>query len=230
MAKLHWAHKILTKSINHIKNGVKIPKFLRLPTPKELGKAEYNALPMEGFGAKLGDFTWEIYYSEMKKDYPIKYFIYETFTTWFRRKITKPISDFKYHIVSHTIRKYHLLDLRNKENDYEFGWIDADQKMLFALMKIMEDFIIEQDTPKRLIWLKEELVKDPGCKEFNWANSINFCEELMSMQTWWREIRPYEHGKLYSGKGYGINYQEYLSKNDDAVMKKLIDMRGSMWT
>src|ERR1700748_548963 len=136
-----------------MKYGSKIPKFLRLPSPKELGKSQYNALPMEGFGATENDYTWSKWRTEMKQDYPVKYFIYETFTTWFSRKIIKPISDFKYYIISHTIRKYHLLDLRNKVNGYTYGWNDADSQMLFAFMAIMENFIIEQDTPSRLIWL-----------------------------------------------------------------------------
>jgi hypothetical protein len=230
MTKQHWAHKLLTKRINEMKYGSKIPKFLRLPTPVELGKAKYNALPMEGFGAKENDYTWSAWRNEMKQDYPIKYFIYETFTTWFRRKITKPISDFKYYIVSHTIRKYHMLDMRNKENDYAFGWIDCDAQLLYASMAIMENFIIEQDTPSRLIWLKEELVKDPNCEEFNWNDKIKFCEDLLAIQKWWRVERPKNTELSFSGPEYGLDFDEKCRKEDDDMMKKLIDIRAGMWT
>lgn len=230
MAKQHWAHKMLTKRINQMKYGSKIPRFLRLPSVVELGKSQGNYLPMKGFGATDGCYTWEDYRAEMKNNYPIKYFIYETFPTWFNRKIIRPISDFKYYIVSHTIRKYHMLDLRNKENNYNYGWVDADSQLLYASMAIMENFIIEQDTENRLIWLKEELAKDPNCAEFNWKDSINFCEELLAIQNWWRFNRPYEYSKSFSGPEFGLKYDEYLRENDDAVMKRLIDMRGRMWT
>ncbi len=209
---------------------MKLPKFLRLPTPKEIGKSKYNSLPMEEFGAKPEDYTWEKYYAEMKKDYPIRYFIYETLAFWISCKIIKPISDFKYYIVSHTIRKYHILDLRSKPDNYKFGWCDADHKMLLALMKITEDFIVEQDTESRLIWLKEELAKDTECKENSWKESIIFCEDLLSIQSWWRSIRPMEYEKSFSGPEFGLKYDEYLRENDNAVMKKLIDMRHRMWT
>lgn len=231
MAKLHWAHKMLTKRINNMKYGSKIPRFLRLPSPVELGKSKINALP-SSFFQNEGDnsYSWDDYYIEMKRDYPIKYFIYKTLTTCVKRKIIRPISDFKYYIISHTIRRYHMLDLRNKENGYTYGWNDADSQILFSLMAIMENFIIEQDTENRLVWLKEELAKDPDCKEFNWKDSIAFCDELLAMQTWWRIIRPMQVEKSFSGEGFRLECDEYLRKNDNDIMKKLIDMRHRMWT
>lgn len=233
--KKHWASNILQKSFNHYNNKMKTPKFLRLPTPVELGKAKYNALPGFGF-EKDGDYTWENYYNEMKKDYPIKYFIYESLSNWIRRNIISPISTFKYYIRSHSIKKYHLLDLRSKEYNYRWGWIDADSQMLLAMMKIMENFIIEQDTVNRLIWLKEEEVKDPDLKDFNWHDSIKFCEDLLEIQKWWRvdraknhELLEEQHGKISDYLAY-FAAEEKLIKEDDNMMKKLIDMRGRMWT
>lgn len=214
-----------------MKYGHKIPRFLRLPSVIELGKSNINALPSSIWGHNNeGDYTWEDYEIEMRKKYPIKYFIYYTFSSLFRRSIIKPLSDIKYYIVSHTIRKYHLLDIRNKENDYRYGWIDADQQLLYATMAIMESFIIEQDTPRRLIWLKEELIKDPECKEFNWHDSIKFCEDILSIQNWWRIERPKNTELSFSGPEYGLEFDEKCRKDDDDMMKKLIDIRGRMWT
>lgn len=209
---------------------MKLPKFLRLPTPVEIGKSDYNALPMEGFGAKPGDYTWDIYYKEMKDKYPIKYFLTKTVPELFGYKIITPLENFKYWVVSHTIRKYHLLDIRNKENDYSYGWIDADLQLLYSVMAIMENFIIEQDTPKRLIWLKEELQKDPECKEFNWNESIKFCEELLAIQKWWRIDRPKDIELSLEGPPYDFGYDERIRNKDDEMMKKIIDIRGRMWT
>jgi hypothetical protein len=236
MAKLkpHWASKILDKSMNHYHNKLMLPKFLRLPTPVELGKAKYNALPIKRF-SKEGDYTWSDYKSEMKKDYPIKYFIFETADRWFRNNLIAPISKFKYYVRSHTIRKYHLLDLRSKSFGYDYGWRDSDTQMLLALMKIMENFIVEQDTENRIIWLKEELKNNTDDNGYRWEEDIKRCEELLAIQKWWRVDRQKKHDEFHDKDTYG-DYKDYfereeqLNKEDDEMMKKLIDMRGGMWT
>lgn len=207
---------------------MKLPKFLRLPTPKETGKSQSNYLSMEGFGAKPGDYTWKVHYSEMKEKYPIRYFINRYIPRFFKKYIIRPLDNFKYWIVSHTIRKYHLLDLRN--NDYKYGWVDSDSQLLYASMAIMENFIIEQDTNSRLIWLNEELLKDPDCKEFNWNESIKFCEDLLHIQKWWRIERTKNIELSFSGPEYGLEFDEKCYNQDDEMMKKLIDMRDRMWT
>ena len=239
MAKLkeHWATKMLTKRINRFNKGPLLPKFLRLPSVIELGKSKTNYLPIEGF-CEEGAYTWKKYNEEMRKDYPIKFFLYYTFNYWFSSNIIKPISDFKYWIRSHTIRKYHLLDLRSKVFDYNYGWLDSDTKMLLAIMKIMEDFIIEQDTANRLVWLKEESEKtksDP--QNYDYSDDIKRCKDLLAIQKWWRVERAENWKVLYDKCGdKSIGHKNYfemeneLVKEDDDVMKKLIDMRGSLWT
>lgn len=199
---------------------MKLTKFLRLPTPKETGKSKYNSLPMEGLGAKPGDFTWEVYFKEMKEKYPIRYFINEYIPRIFRRRISNPLENFRYWIVSHTIRKYHLLDLRN--NEYKWGWRDCDTQLLYASMAIMENFIAEQDTENHLIWLREKLLKDIECKDPFWKDSIKFCEDLLEIQKWWRE----EYSK------YELDFDRINENYDKAteMIKKVADMRAGMWT
>lgn len=228
--KQYWAHKMLQKSIDHYNNKFIMPKFLRLPSPVELGKAKYNALPSKHFGNPNNEYSWGDYEFEMKKDYPIKYWFYYTLNSWFNVKIKRPIIELKYYIVSHSIRKYHLLDMRNKANKYNYGWIDADSQLLFASMAIMENFIIEQDTPNRLIDLKEELLKDPDCKEYNWDNGIKFCEDLLAMQKWWRIDHPRNIELSFSGPEYGLDFDEKCRIEENEMMKKLIDIRAKMWT
>lgn len=235
--KKHWAHDMLAKRIKRFKNGPLLPRFLRLPTVIELGRSNINALPCHLFDSGKDKYNWKSYEAEMRKDYPIKYFIYYTLNYWFSRNIIKPTKDFKYYIISHTIRKYHLLDLRSKEFEYSYGWRDADTQMLLALMKIMENFIIEQDTVNHIVWLKEESAKDPDNKEFGWNESIKFCEDLLDIQKWWRVGRV-ENWKILDKKcsDKSIDHVNYfdaeakLIKEDDEMMKKLIDMRGRMWT
>lgn len=239
--KKHWAAKLIDKSIKEMNNKFILPKFLRLPTPVDLGKAKTNALPSSRFNVNKQDqgYTWDDYRTEVRKDYPIKYFIFKTLSSWFNINIIKPISDFKYYIKSHTIKKYHLLDLRNEQYAYKFGWIDADFQMLLAMMRIMENFVIELDPKNRLIFLQaEKLRKDVdewGIQSLE--NDIKRCEDLLSIQKWWRIDRPNNFKQLYDKIGttltdYEVSFaeEERLYAEDDEMMKKLIDMRGSMWT
>lgn len=198
---------------------MKIFKFLRLPTPKETGKSLYNSLPLRSIQPKSEGYSWEEYYNDMKKQYPIKYFINRIVPRYFRRYISTPLENFRYYIVSHTIRKYHLLDLRNSE--YEYGWADADSQLLYATMAVLENFIIEQNTASRLNYLTENLKTEK--EEYIIVDSIKqieFCNNLLEIQKWWREEFPKTHWQMEDG----------LYEKQTEMIKRVIDLRAGMWT
>jgi hypothetical protein len=113
-----------------------LQKLFHIPKPR--------SLPLEGFDDEPGEMTWEKWKVIAKEEFPVKYFFSETLPHLLAVHVFMPIEEFWYWIVSHTIRQYHWLDLRQpKQNklgtidNYRWGWIDEDRQMLFACFNIL---------------------------------------------------------------------------------------------
>lgn len=113
-----------------------LTKLFGLPMP--------SALPIRDF-CEPGDYTWSDWHEENKKKYPIRYFLSETLTQWWRVKVSMRIDHWWYWIVSHTIRRYHKLDLRqpftDTEDDYRWGWADERNQLVFANFNILCNYV-----------------------------------------------------------------------------------------
>jgi hypothetical protein len=125
-----------------------LSKIFKLPSPIDLGHSKNDSLPMRMFTDDVNVYTWEDWREEVKKLHPIKYFFAETLESWISRKIIRPFKDKYYWLVSHLIpsRRYHILDLRqsasNLEPDYyRYGWTDVDQRMLYAMFNLLNDYV-----------------------------------------------------------------------------------------
>lgn len=126
-------------------------KFLKVPTPKELGRSKSNALPLKGFSNyDPSAYTWDDWRTEVKSSYPIRYWLLEQLPTYFwapKRHIKETIYWFKCHFIPK--HRYHVLNLRqpklknNKPNPeyYDYGWCDSDKQILYALFNILNNFM-----------------------------------------------------------------------------------------
>src|SRR5260221_14182527 len=94
---------------------LKLPKWLRVPSPVDLGKATYNALPMKDIGNPNNSYSWSDWEEEVKINYPIRYFLFETIPFKFSVKIKMPIEEAIYWVKCKLFKKYkfHLIDIRN---------------------------------------------------------------------------------------------------------------------
>lgn len=106
-----------------------------------------DALPMRPFCNKE-DWTWEDWEVKAKKEFPIRYFLSETFPVWYAVHFSMRIDNFVYFIKSHLVpsRRHHILDLRQPKTDsnfdnYRYGHIDAYKKINYALFNILRQFI-----------------------------------------------------------------------------------------
>ncbi len=113
-----------------------LQKLFHIPKPK--------SLPLDGFDDEPGEMTWEKWQANAKQEFPVKYFLSETLPLLLAAHIFMPLEEFWYWIVSHTIRRYHWLDLRQPKRNklgttdhYRWGWIDEDRQMLFACFNIL---------------------------------------------------------------------------------------------
>jgi hypothetical protein len=245
-------------------NGItmKLPKCFRLPTPMELGKSKYNALPLKGFmsPSQKGEYTWDDWHRDMKKQYPIKYFITEDVFDWFDSK-RRRINDAIYWLKSHTIRKYHLLDLRQPKttsycDSYRYGWIDSDRQMLLALFNILVNFCEkEKNVSEYIQFLKEEQNNNTdNIPLYDYSEQIKMFEEILDLYKYWKVDRPEKQKYLgdllhrwsesrkedednsWVDRGSQELFDEHtklekeLLEEEECNMIRLIKVRGIMWT
>lgn len=128
-------------------------KMFGVPSPKELGKSDSNALPMQDFltdeQEEEGAYTWTDWQEEMQAKYPIRYFLSEDVPHWFAVKITMRIEHWWRWFKHNTYKKYHLLDLRQPHtdtaDDYRYGWCDQKQQVLYAPFNALVSYCKEAE-------------------------------------------------------------------------------------
>lgn len=167
-------------------------KLLRLPDPKDLGMSNSNCLPSREFTPDCDGPTWEDWDIKVKAKFPIKYFFAETLIDFVRFKlwlpIYRPLDEAHYWLVSHTIRRYHILDLRQPKNEYgvdeyRYGWRDVPEAMLYAIFNLLDQFV------------KHELPNFYCPPEEDIENKIqrDTYFEILAIHKWWFEDRKREY-------------------------------------
>jgi len=232
--------------------------LFRLPTPKELGKSDHNALPIDFFD-DAGQYTWERYKEEIKQKYPIRNFLFNTLTMWFRVHIIMNISHAWYWLRCHTYNKYHLLDIRQPHNEgsrdnYKWGWVDECNQILLANFSILTQHLEIRNnseyhysaTPEGAQKLYDSYKNDPN----GWDGSEQAAEliELYTLNKYWtidRKIADKENQQLLTEwhdarKNKQNDAEEKWNKlqlsdaqfkqTEEDMLIRLIKIRDRLWT
>ena len=144
-----------------------------------------------------------------------------------------------------------MLDIRNRRNGYEWGWMDRSEGILFANMAMLVDFIEKERAFEVINW-----DSDDGHREA--------ARELREIYEWWtqgRKIEHDEHERLadVAYKDFQFTYvplpggmqklelsdetpelrkarddvreaEDRLHQKDTDMMIRLIKVRRAMWT
>ena len=180
-------------------------KFLKLPSPQDLGRSEYDALPSREWTPDVTGYCWEDWHEEVKALHPIKYWIAETAGDFLRYKvwfpIKRPFEKFHYWFVSHVIpsRRYHMLDLRqpcakdgvNEVGEcYRYGWRDVPEKMLYALFNLLGEYLKEEPYELTTHYTIEQINADAALK-----NQHETLQEARAIHHWWT-VERHESAKI----------------------------------
>ena len=227
----------------------KLWKIFRLPSPKELGWSDTNALPIVLFrNPNQNNPTWEDWEEKMRKEYPVRYFLAETLPFWFSIKIKRKVKDAIYFVTSHIVpsRRYHMLDLRQPKKkgkySYRWGWIDSDSRMLYAMFNILNTFV-KEEFPNMYCPSEEEVRANP----YMMSQRLHYLE-IKAIHYWWnveRERQLAAHSKLlkewsdakhaHSANEHQLwdDLQKLETANDekeDEMIGRLMKIRRSLWT
>ncbi len=223
-------------------------KLVTLPSPRELGWSQHNALEDEEFSDEPKGKTWQDWHRHVKQLHPIKYFIVESIPKFFRYNIywpiKRPIEKAHYWLVSHFIpsRRYHMLDLR-QEGGYRYGWQDVPEKMLFAMFNLLGEYL-NKEYPHDLTdyYTEEQIEADAGYK--SQQDSIN---EARAIYHWWKVGRKQEEQAINDArnlwyktrKDKGVRQEhwdklkeleEAYENKTDEMIARLMKIRRTLWT
>jgi hypothetical protein len=221
-------------------------KLFSFPSPKELNLSDHNCLSLRDFSHDDRP-TWEDYYDIIKEKYPVKYFILETIPRFFRKNIFNKLNRIHYYIVSHTIRRYHILDLRQPKHksmidNYSYGYCDAPEKMLYAIFNILNDFA-DHELKNYYCPPEDEVAADESLNE---QRKTFF--EIVTIHHWWNFERKIEADRcksmndrwFYALKNKDPKAKEYFKEMEDTerafeektdkMIARLFKIRRNLWT
>lgn len=236
-----------------------LKKNIGPPSPIELGKSKSNALPMREFTPETKDYTWEDWREEVKRDYPVRYFIAETVPHKVSVKIIMPIDHFFYWIKSRFIRKNHLLDLRQPKtgtsDDYEWGWLEHDQKLVLGCFTALKHYMEDAERcptygpdDKSIAELEELLEKEKNNEEDCYAtgteNFIKTLKEVKEIWNYWTVERKQQlkYMDYLIRKAYGRNSRDKQAQKEhslatqwfyqieEEMLIRLIKIRSVLWS
>lgn len=186
--------KVIESAKEHYQFGVTVRDYLkwaiRLPTPKELGWSDMNALPVSCLASPFGrkrEKTWEDWQVYVKENYPIRYFFREELP----RKVlpyTRKLKDAVYWVKCHTLKDYrfHLLDFRGVDPLYKYthGYMDPYGKFELAGWACLRDYV------ENHLSAEERIHRLFGESEEEWEkNQIENHNAVMDLYTWWTATR-----------------------------------------
>ena len=129
-----------------------------------------------------------------------------------------------YWLRTHTVDRYHMVDCgrQYKLTGYRWGWTDVDHLMLLALFELFMRFVEDEDGLSDLAYQVEACPDQPERRRVY--------AEAVTLHWWWTVLRPKQHEPTYTSKvGAHIDFDR-LDAMDTEMMRRLIAIRGSLWT
>ena len=148
---------------------LRLPK---LPSPKDLGWSEHNALGSRELTPYQEGKTWEDWDDHCRAHYPVRYFLIETLPMWLNEWFVWPFRRARRWILDRMPgRRYHVLDLRGVDplSNYRAGYLDPCEVFRLAGWASLMRWHRESERhghhkdPRK--WATEEDLKDPGLRD-----------------------------------------------------------------
>jgi len=187
-----------------------------------------EALPMRCLGStKPGEYTWEDWREEMQRKYPVRYFLQETLTAWLRYHIAGRLKRVYWWVRYRTFSRYHVLDVSDRANGYHRGYIDPRELLVYANFKVLTDFVEKE--------MGGNLPDDSDME--NWDAAYKEMRELYQWWTIdrpaaWKEYNEYEIPRPWTKDDLNSwdEWENRLDEKDDEMIKRLVDIRGFLWS
>lgn len=168
---------------------------------------------------------WDSWETSARRDHPVRYFLSETLPCWWSITWRRWVHDPWYWVKCRVWHRYNVVVCRRLPPT----WCDRDQLMLHACFQLLEDFV-EQEDPWELREPREKVLEvyswtaaDGTVHTVDAEGRVAARDELLRLLAWWRGYDP-------SGWDESDPLDEKKRAIENENLKKLIDLRGGMWT
>lgn len=155
-------------------------------------------------------YTWCDWKAESKARYPIRWF-FQRDLGHYAWRLYKPFKDAWYWFRCHTYNRYHMVDIRSKENGYNYGYLDCDTIILYACFAQLKYFV-ENEMPRVCYYNEYENGEIYDRRKEK--------AEIEALYHWWTVERPADED---------YRFLEHYEKEQE-MLKRLIDIRASLWS
>ena len=165
---------------------------------------------------------WDKWHEEAKKKYPVRHFLSWEFSIWCSRTWRRFIHEPWYYTKCALWHRYNVVKVRTLPPT----WVDRNEILLHAMFQILTDFV-EMEKPYGL----EPGADDPIHKE-EW-------EQIRGLYDWWKKERPARPDYIDVVINDGATPENYkkageieqaYDEEDTAKLKRLVELRGMLWT
>lgn len=221
-------------------------KFFCPPTAYELGRVSspdaHRRLPLGIFVDDPTVYTWEKWVAEVRRDYPVRFFLSETLPTM-PGLLWRGVGDLWYWVkckVHPEFRGYSILDLRKASPHipYTHGWVDRSEALLYASFLCLRQYV--EGELEHLEDISEGL-RDVSPSEaearalYRWWMEERHVEierstELFTAFDALRTTRHQEDPERVEAHEAWRTYRTWLEGRDDEMLLRLVRIRRSLWT
>jgi len=212
---------------------------VRLPTPVELGKSKHNSLPMRDITPDVRGYTWEDYNIDIRILYPIRNFLFNTFSFWFKAKFIWPIKRGWYWFKHRVVLRTHMLDLRQPKDGcdgYRHGYCDPRQCVLYACFNSLV-MLVE----KEYGGVENIILEDDNEFAVDWNHARSEMKELYFYWTIGRHKEQKATHALYDAyiadslhlkslREEWLKAEDAREKHEQEMLVRLVKIREYMWT
>ena len=189
-----------------------------------------GALPFKWSTNNPEDFTWEDWEKRAQANYPLRFWLSKNVLPeiWRAHRVLwkTPL----YWLRTHTVHRYHIIDMRYPKNGYKWGWIDRSEAVMFAAFATLVDFV-ENEYPGLVDWSYHQAEHD----------------EFMALYRWWTKERAEEHAAYERFSDEVLHgwpdrqpkpddrarmneMSEALEAKDQEMLHRLVEVRRILWT
>jgi len=156
----------------------------------------------------LGLDEWDVWHEETRRKHPIQHFLRWTLPIWWSRTTSWLIKDPWYKLKCRFWHRYNVVVCQG----LPATWCDRDTLLLHVAFQCLTDFI-EKENPCEFEATSEQIAEwyeggwYEGGRTEDWAS-------IKELYVWWLARRD--------------DYEDHAE--DDAMLHRLIDLRGYFWT
>lgn len=175
-----------------------------------------------------------VFNKDYKKKLKFPYNVQRWFRDFWRHRIKDIPGDIYYWVRTHTVHRYHIVDMRDKSNEYSWGWIDRDRAIMFACFALLKQFVEKELTASyeygpRILergW-RPHPTKD--IETMHWNKAHRTMKELYD---WWVFERP---EKIKEMDDMSVNNEwaeadSLFNETDNTQLRRLIEIKDYLWT